>query len=90
MQTISITVSGKVQGVFFRQSTKEKASSLGITGIVKNLPNGNVYIIASGTAAQLKTLIDWCRQGPARAKVTGIMTQKIAFQEFNNFSIERS
>lgn len=89
MQTVSIIISGKVQGVFFRQSTKEKAISLGITGIVKNLPDGNVYIIASGTAAQLKTLIDWCRQGPARAKVTGIKTQEIALQEFNNFSIER-
>lgn len=89
MQTISIIISGKVQGVFFRQSTKEKAISLGITGIVKNLPDGNVYIIACGTAAQLKTLIDWCRQGPARAKVTGIKTQEISLQEFNNFSIER-
>jgi acylphosphatase len=89
MQTVSIIISGKVQGVFFRQSTKEKAISLGITGIVKNLPDGNVYIIASGTAAQLKTLIDWCRQGPARAKVTSIKTQEIALQEFNNFSIER-
>ncbi|MBL7725171.1 MAG: acylphosphatase [Chitinophagaceae bacterium] len=89
MQTISITISGKVQGVFFRQNTKEKAISLGITGLVKNLPGGNVYIIASGSTAQLKALVDWCRQGPPRANVTNIVTQEIALQEFNDFSIER-
>ena len=66
LQTISITVSGKVQGVFYRQSTKEMATSLGITGQVKNLSDGSVYIIATGTKEQLDKLVDWCRQGPRR------------------------
>ena len=88
LQTISITVSGKVQGVFYRQSTKEMATSLGITGQVKNLSDGSVYIIATGTKEQLDKLVDWCRQGPPKAKVTSILVQELPFQHFGNFSIE--
>jgi len=69
-QTLSITISGKVQGVFFRQSAKEKALELGLTGQVKNLGDGNVHIIASGTREQLSAFTDWCKKGPRRAVVT--------------------
>ena len=90
LYTISITVSGKVQGVFFRQNTKEKAIALGITGSVQNLPNGNVHIIATGTREQLDELTAWCRQGPRRAIVKNIITKEIPVQSFNDFSIDRS
>ena len=89
MLTITITVSGKVQGVYFRQSTKEIAISIGITGEVRNLANGNVYIVATGTKEQLDKLITWCRQGPSKARVTGIEIQESALLEFNSFSIQR-
>ena len=59
LQTISITISGLVQGVYYRQSTKEKALELGIAGIVKNLPDGNVFILATGTGEQLDQLVQW-------------------------------
>ena len=49
-----------MQGVYYRQSTKEKALELGISGIVKNLPNGNVQILATGTDDQLDQLVQWC------------------------------
>ncbi|HEY1202655.1 MAG TPA: acylphosphatase, partial [Niastella sp.] len=62
--TISITVSGLVQGVYYRQSTKEKALELGISGVVKNLPNGDVHILATGTNDQLGQLVEWCKVGP--------------------------
>jgi len=89
LQTISITVSGKVQGVFYRQSTKEKALVLGIKGKVMNLENGDVQIIATGTEEQLNLLIDWCKRGPSKAVVTGIDVKELSFQDFDHFTIER-
>ena len=90
LYTISITVSGKVQGVFFRQNTKEKAIALGITGSVQNLHDGNVHIVATGTREQLEELIAWCRLGPQRAIVKNIITKEIPLQSFKGFSIDRS
>ena len=88
-QTISITVSGLVQGVYYRQSTKEKALELGVSGIVKNLPNGNVHILATGTADQLNELVHWCKQGPAHAKVSSVDVEPVAAQVFMGFVILR-
>lgn len=88
-QTISIKVSGRVQGVFFRQSAKEQALGLRINGTVKNLPDGSVRIIACGTAGQLALLTEWCKKGPSRAQVTGIIIEDCSFQDFSGFSIER-
>lgn len=89
LQTISITVGGIVQGVFYRQSTKEKALELGIAGIVKNLPDGNVFILATGTNEQLDQLVQWCRVGPARAKVTSVNVEKMEVQEYFGFTVQR-
>ena len=89
MQTISITVSGKVQGVFYRQSTKEKATALGITGTVENLKNGDVYIIATGTQEQLDILTTWCHQGPSKAVVNKVEVKELPLQLFERFSIEK-
>jgi len=86
-KTFSITVTGKVQGVFFRQSTKEIANRLGITGQVKNLPDGNVEIIASGTLEHLYNLIDWCKHGPPKAEVSGVHFEELPLAEFNRFEI---
>jgi acylphosphatase len=89
-QTISITVSGLVQGVYYRQSTKEKALELGISGIVKNLPDGSVHILASGTADQLNELVHWCKQGPSLAKVKSVNVESVERQVFMGFVIQRS
>jgi acylphosphatase len=89
-QTISITVSGLVQGVYYRQSTKEKALELGISGIVKNLSNGNVHILATGTADQLDELVHWCKQGPPHAKVNSVNVEALERQVFMSFVIQRS
>jgi acylphosphatase len=88
-QTLSITISGKVQGVFFRQTAKEKALELGLTGQVKNLRDGNVYIIASGTKEQLAAFTDWCKKGPPRAVVTGVEISEIPLKLFDRFTIIR-
>jgi len=89
LQTISITVSGIVQGVFYRQSTKEKALELGIAGIVKNLPDGNVQILATGTDEQLDQLVQWCRVGPRNAQGSSVNIEKLEVQEYFGFSIQR-
>ena len=89
MLTISITVSGKVQGVYYRQSTKEMAASLGITGQVKNLKDGSVYIVATGIKEQLDKLVTWCQQGPPKANITGLVVEELPLQSFGKFSIER-
>jgi acylphosphatase len=87
LKTVSITVSGKVQGVFYRQSTKEKAKELDIKGEVKNLPDETVYIIATGTAEQTEQLIEWCWQGPPRAIVANVIVEEMTLKLFEKFSI---
>lgn len=87
LQSISITVDGLVQGVFYRQSTKAKAVELGITGEIKNKPDGTVYILATGTEAQLNNLVDWCKKGPEMAIVTKVNVENITLQAFKGFSI---
>lgn len=89
LKTISITVKGKVQGVFYRQTTKEIANRLGITGEVKNLENGDVHIVATGTEEQLETFTTWCRRGPDRAVVTEIITETRPAQSFDKFRVIR-
>lgn len=88
-QTISIIVKGKVQGVYYRQGTREKAGSLGITGYVQNMPDHSVYICATGTRVQLDALVSWCRVGPSRAIVTEVVTAEEPFQSFDMFIIQR-
>lgn len=90
LKTLSITVSGKVQGVYYRQSTKEKAKEFGLTGEVKNLNNGNVLIKATGTPEQLSSFTDWCKKGPPHAVVAGVEINEIPLTDFENFRILRS
>jgi acylphosphatase len=89
LRTISITISGKVQGVFYRQSAREKAVIIGVKGKVMNLPNGDVQIIASGTKEQLDKLLKWCKQGPPKAIVSDVTSHELPLQQFDSFYIER-
>jgi acylphosphatase len=59
-----IIVTGRVQGVGFRQACLRKAHYIGVFGYVKNLPDGSVYIEGEGNPEQLNLLVDWCRRGP--------------------------
>ena len=89
LKTVSITVSGKVQGVFYRQSTKEIAKTLGINGEVKNMQNETVLIIATGTEQQIEEFIQWCWRGPEKAKVSNVIVEEITLKLFDKFSIVR-
>lgn len=80
-------VSGKVQGVFFRASTKEEAERLKLTGWVKNLPDGRVEVLATGTQEQLDELESWLQEGPATAKVSEVVAKPESYQAFNQFEV---
>lgn len=64
-----IFVSGRVQGVFFRTETQRKAERFGITGFVRNLPDGRVEAILEGEREKVEKVIKWARRGPFFAKV---------------------
>jgi acylphosphatase len=66
---VRANVSGRVQGVCYRAETQQQACNLGLTGWVKNLPDGQVEILAEGEEQRVRDLIFWCRQGPPRSRV---------------------
>jgi acylphosphatase len=65
-------VTGKVQGVYFRHSTRAEAERLGIRGVARNLPDGSVEVIAHGTQAAVEELRDWLHRGPRMARVASV------------------
>lgn len=69
---VHVFFSGKVQGVFFRYSTKNMAEELGLSGWVRNLADGRVEALFEGKKEVVETMIEWCKFGPEFAKVTGI------------------
>jgi acylphosphatase len=84
-----IQVRGLVQGVYFRVSTREAAKRLGLTGEVKNLPDGSVWIAAEGAAAVVAQLIEWCRKGPPGARVTSVTVTEGIFKGYTDFQVTR-
>lgn len=86
---ISIKVSGRVQGVFYRASTHDEAQRLGVKGFVKNEPDGSVYIEAEGENTVLEALIEWCRQGPPAARVSNVEVQEGTWKGFSEFAVKR-
>lgn len=67
-----IYISGQVQGVFFRYETRRVAKELGVSGWVRNLPDGRVEVVAEGEEESVGKLIQFCRRGPPAAKVTNV------------------
>ena len=84
---LDITVKGKVQGVFYRASTKAVADQLGIKGYVTNEPNGNVFIAAEGDDVSLEMFMDWCNEGPEDAVVTSVESNEGELKNYRNFEV---
>lgn len=80
-------VSGKVQGVFYRQNTKQQAKRLQLTGWVKNLPDGRVELVVCGEEPQVQELLAWLPQGPPRSAVEDVQVLPENFTEYTNFEI---
>lgn len=85
MATVRFVVSGRVQGVFFRASTRMEALRLGVAGSARNLADGCVEVIATGSNESLDTLEAWLRQGPPAARVTGVAREVLADHEAEGF-----
>ena len=88
-----VLISGRVQGVGYRYSTRENAIALGVVGWVRNLPNGQVEALLEGESEQVNSLVKWCHSGPPAAKVTAVEThvetQAQALERFETFEIRR-
>lgn len=69
-------VSGRVQGVYYRGSTRERARELGLRGYVRNLPDGRVEVVACGEVEALDCLCAWLRDGPPHAAVAEVVSQR--------------
>ena len=76
-----VYVSGQVQGVFFRDSTREKAEQLGLAGWVKNLPDGRVEAHFEGPTEKVREMVRWCKEGPSHAEVEDVDTEFEASQK---------
>ncbi len=87
MKCVHLIVSGRVQGVFFRDNTRGKAKELELHGYAKNLPDGNVEIVAQGDEENINKLIDFIKKGPGIAKVEDLKIKHIEPENFKNFEI---
>ncbi len=87
---VHVFISGKVQGVFFRSSTKDKAEELGICGWVRNLADGRVEAVFEGEEGSVKRMVEWCRKGPEYARVDDVEVMSENYtREFKGFALRR-
>ncbi|HVO32172.1 MAG TPA: acylphosphatase [bacterium] len=86
---VRLVISGRVQGVGYRANAARKAEALGLTGWVKNLPDGRVETLAEGAEDIVNEFIAWCRRGPTAARVTtvDVVLREEAPAEFAVFEI---
>lgn len=90
IKALQIWVEGRVQGVFFRATTKKRAVSLGLVGYAKNLPDGSVEIVAQGPMSNLGELVKWVQKGPPLARVDRMrQTELKPSNALVEFTIER-
>lgn len=85
---LDVTVVGRVQGVYFRQSALEQARRLGLSGWVANRPDGTVRVCAEGEVVALRRLLEWLRRGPPAAHVENVYPEWSEVRgEFSGFSV---
>ena len=84
-----IKIKGKVQGVFFRKSTQEKARQLDITGWVENEPDGSVLTEMEGTTEAIAQMEQWLHQGPERARVEEVLVREGEVKGYRGFEVRR-
>ncbi len=86
---VRLKIHGRVQGVFFRASTLDKARELGLTGWVRNNPDGSVEAVAEGPGNELEKLVAWSHHGPRHAVVNNVEVEWTdSLGEYTEFKIE--
>lgn len=80
-------VSGHVQGVFFRDSTRERAKALHLSGWVRNLPDGRVEAVFEGDQDRVEEMISWCEEGPPNAEVRNVSTEQEEPEGLTGFEV---
>lgn len=84
-----VSIRGKVQGVFYRGSTREQSERLGVNGEVMNMPDGSVLLIAEGEEEAVTALIAWCQHGPSRADVQEVVVKNGEIKGYKDFRVIR-
>lgn len=85
---VHLIISGRVQGVSFRYATRREAEHLGVTGWVRNLPDGNVEAVVEGEESKVDELTAWCHQGPPAARVDRVDIRREPYEgKFKRFEI---
>lgn len=86
-RAVRVFVSGRVQGVFYRASTVEQATRAGLTGWVRNLPDGRVEAHLEGSQAAIDRVVIWCRQGPPLARVDDLQVEARDPEGHDDFAV---
>ena len=75
-ERVHVTVSGRVQGVSFRDATRQEAERIGLTGWVRNTEDGKVEAVFEGDPDTVNQMVEWCKSGPSSADVEDVSTEK--------------
>ena len=90
MTRAQLTISGRVQGVFYRGSAQEEAERLGLVGEVRNTPGGEVEAVVEGAKEKIEEFVAWCRRGPPSARVEQVQVRwGAATGQFGSFRVTR-
>ena len=87
-KAVEVTVTGQVQGVFFRAETRREAGRLGVAGWVRNEPDGSVAAHFEGEPDALEAMVTWCREGPKRARVEHVDVHEAELTGARGFSVD--
>ncbi len=87
MKHLNVSISGRVQGVFFRDTARREAQKLGINGFARNEPNGAVWIEAEGGEAKLGEFLQWRHRGPAWGRVDNVVVTEGRLKDFPDFRV---
>ncbi|HLS15255.1 MAG TPA: acylphosphatase [Beutenbergiaceae bacterium] len=82
-----LIITGRVQGVNYRSACRRQARSLGVTGWVRNRPDGSVQARAQGSTEAVQQLIDWCRLGPGGAAVDEVTIEDVDVEDHSSFEV---
>lgn len=87
MRHLDITITGKVQGVFFRATSKAVADQLGVKGTARNRTDGSVFIEAEGDDFSMELFLEFCRKGSDRSVVENVSTIEGELKNYTNFEV---